>query len=166
MSGVSINAGNSQTRPHLPILKTVVLKASGPTILCSRRIVPQAGAESVGDCKEKGLTVIRIVITLSLVLFGALVSAAEPAAQDLEAKHLDNVRQVTFGPRAKFNLFTMEIEYDAATFKGGNVQQITDKKSADVLPVFSPDGKKLMWTSTRTADGTSQLWIADWLREK
>ena len=79
---------------------------------------------------------------------------------------MDNVRQVTFGPRAKFNLFTMEIEYDAATFKGGNVQQITDKKSADVLPVFSPDGKKLMWTSTRTADGTSQLWIADWLREK
>jgi Tol biopolymer transport system component len=44
------------------------------------------------------------------------------------------------------------------------VQQITFNKAADVLPVFSPDGSKLMWTSTRTADGTSQLWIADWIR--
>ena len=31
----------------------------------------------------------------------------------------------------------------------------------DVLPVFSPDGKQLMWTSTRTADHQSQLFIAD-----
>ncbi|MCA9228530.1 MAG: PD40 domain-containing protein, partial [Planctomycetales bacterium] len=32
---------------------------------------------------------------------------------------------------------------------------------ADVLPVFSPDGSKLMWTSTRTDDHSSQLFIAD-----
>ena len=30
---------------------------------------------------------------------------------------------------------------------------------------MGPDGTKLMWTSTRTADGSSQLWIADWLRK-
>jgi Tol biopolymer transport system component len=30
-----------------------------------------------------------------------------------------------------------------------------------VLPVFSPDGKELMWTSNRTDDGESQLFIAD-----
>lgn len=66
---------------------------------------------------------------------------------------------------AHFNLYTMEIEYDDATFKGGAVTQITYGSAADVLPVFSPDGKKLMWTSTRTEDGSSQLWIADWLRE-
>ncbi len=39
--------------------------------------------------------------------------------------------------------------------------RITDHPSADVLPVFSPDGKRLMWTSNRTADHTSQLFIAD-----
>jgi Tol biopolymer transport system component len=39
--------------------------------------------------------------------------------------------------------------------------RITDSSSADVLPVFSPDGKQLMWTSTRTDDHSSQLFIAD-----
>ena len=32
----------------------------------------------------------------------------------------------------------------------------------DGLPVFSPDGKKLCWTTNRTADAKSQLWLADW----
>src|SRR6185436_18645947 len=27
---------------------------------------------------------------------------------------------------------------------------------------FSPDGKKLCWTSGRTGDGKSQLFLADW----
>ena len=71
------------------------------------------------------------------------------------------------GPRtAHFQLYTMEIDYDDTTFEGGDVTQITFAESADVLPVFSPDGKKLMWTSTRTENGTSQLWIADWVREQ
>jgi TolB protein len=70
------------------------------------------------------------------------------------------------GPQfATYNLFTMEVEYDDESFRGGEVRQITFAPSADILPVFSPDGKKLMWTSTRTEGGSSQLWIADWLRE-
>ncbi len=63
---------------------------------------------------------------------------------------------------AHFNLFKMDIDMTPESFKGGDVEQITFSSAADVLPVFSPDGKKLMWTSTRTPDGTSQLWIADW----
>jgi len=43
----------------------------------------------------------------------------------------------------------------------GPIERVTDHPTADVLPVFSPDGKKLMWTSNRTADHSSQLWIAD-----
>lgn len=70
------------------------------------------------------------------------------------------------GPRgANFDLYTMQIEHDAEHFKGGETTRITYHAKADVLPVFSPDGKKLMWTSSRTEDGSSQLWIADWLRE-
>jgi hypothetical protein len=70
------------------------------------------------------------------------------------------------GPRsATYDLYTMEITHDGDKFAGSNPQRITFEKGTDILPVFSPDGKKLMWTSTRAADGTSQLWIGDWLRE-
>uniref|UniRef100_A0A7C4LLW6 Biopolymer transporter Tol n=1 Tax=Schlesneria paludicola TaxID=360056 RepID=A0A7C4LLW6_9PLAN len=70
------------------------------------------------------------------------------------------------GPsQAHFNLFTMELSEEAGRLRGGAVTQITHSTAADVLPVFSPNGRQLMWTSTRGSDGTSQLWIADWLRE-
>lgn len=69
------------------------------------------------------------------------------------------------GPQnAPFHLFTMDLDIQRNSFKGGDVKQITFSTAQDVLPVFSPDGKSLMWTSTRTPDGTSQLWIADWKR--
>jgi Tol biopolymer transport system component len=69
------------------------------------------------------------------------------------------------GPQgAHFNLFMMDLEMTETSLKGGAVTQITHSTAADVLPVFSPDGTKLMWTSTRTPDGTSQLWLADWKR--
>ena len=45
--------------------------------------------------------------------------------------------------------------------------RITHMPGADVLPVFSPDGKKLMWTTTRGKDKSgkniSELFIADWI---
>ena len=70
------------------------------------------------------------------------------------------------GPRfANFDLYSLDLEQDGDSIKGSNLTRVTFDKKADVLPVFSPDGKKLMWTSTRTEDGTSQLWIADWLRK-
>lgn len=69
------------------------------------------------------------------------------------------------GPQAaKFHLFTLDIDSSGAALKAGAVTQITHADVQDVLPVFSPDGKRLLWTSTRSADKTSQLWIADWVR--
>lgn len=67
--------------------------------------------------------------------------------------------------RGAFHLWTMELSYPNGKLTGGTVTQITDSDKTDVLPVFSPDGKKLMWTSTRTPGDSSQLFIADWLRE-
>lgn len=67
------------------------------------------------------------------------------------------------GPRfANFDLYAMQIETTETTFSGGETTRITFDESADVLPVFSPDGQKLMWTSNRGPEKTSQLWIADW----
>jgi Tol biopolymer transport system component len=44
--------------------------------------------------------------------------------------------------------------------------RLTFAPGADVLPVFSPDGKKLMWTSTRDGRGPAQLYIADFVPPK
>tara|TARA_R110002072_G_scaffold146075_1_gene292769 strand:+ start:20283 stop:21335 length:1053 start_codon:yes stop_codon:yes gene_type:complete len=68
------------------------------------------------------------------------------------------------GPKSKFQLFTLELKNEDGKLIAGKVTQITHEPSQDVLPVFSPDGTKLMWTSTRSEDESSQLWIADWLR--
>ncbi len=67
-------------------------------------------------------------------------------------------------PGAKFQLFTLELQTTESGLKSGDITQVTHGSSQNVLPVFSPDGTKLMWTSTRSEDETSQLWIADWKR--
>jgi len=43
---------------------------------------------------------------------------------------------------------------------GTHAVRITDSPGFDGLPVFSPDGKYLMWTSKRSPDHTSQIFIA------
>ena len=63
--------------------------------------------------------------------------------------------------RPNYDLFVMPYTVVDGKFVPGEVTRITDSPAADVLPVFSPDGTRLMWTSTRTADGSSQLFIAD-----
>jgi TolB protein len=63
--------------------------------------------------------------------------------------------------RPRFDLWLMKYEVKDGRVMPGPLTQITDHPAADVLPVFSPDGKQLMWTSSRTADHSSQLFIAD-----
>ncbi|MFT4548143.1 MAG: Tol biopolymer transport system component [Verrucomicrobiales bacterium] len=40
--------------------------------------------------------------------------------------------------------------------------RVTDSDGFDGLPAFSPDGKTLSWTSNRTAQKQSQIFVADW----
>jgi len=40
--------------------------------------------------------------------------------------------------------------------------RVTSTDGFDGLPVFSPDGKRLAWTSNRTSNQQSQIFIADW----
>src|SRR3989304_2854744 len=58
----------------------------------------------------------------------------------------------------KFDLYIIKPD-------GTGLKRITFDEGFDGLPVFSPDGKRLLWTSTRV-EGKSQLFIADWIYEQ
>ncbi len=63
------------------------------------------------------------------------------------------------GGRPNYDLYWMDVETGAK-------ERITHAPGADVLPVFSPDAKQLMWTSNRDGRQPSQLWIADFITPK
>ncbi|MGI9250879.1 MAG: TolB family protein [Pseudohongiellaceae bacterium] len=44
--------------------------------------------------------------------------------------------------------------------------RVTNTEGTDILPVFSPNGSQLAWSTTRTPDGTSQIHIANWNHNK
>ncbi len=56
--------------------------------------------------------------------------------------------------RPNYDLYWMNIDT-------GKKVRITYAPGADILPVFSPDYKKVMWTSTRDGRQPAQLYIAD-----
>lgn len=43
--------------------------------------------------------------------------------------------------------------------------RVTYTPGFDGLPAFAPNGRRLAWTTNRTADGSSQIFIADWDHE-
>lgn len=63
--------------------------------------------------------------------------------------------------RPNYDLWLAQYHVTDGEFHFGKPMRVTDFPGADVLPVFSPGGKRLMWTSTRGPDQTSQLFIAD-----
>jgi TolB protein len=63
--------------------------------------------------------------------------------------------------RPNYDLWLATYEISGDQFSLQQPQRVTDSSSTDILPVFSPDGKQLMWTSTRTPDHSSQLFLAD-----
>jgi TolB protein len=56
--------------------------------------------------------------------------------------------------RPNYDLYWMNLA-------SGTKTRLTFAPGADVLPVFSSDGRRVLWTSTRGPDHSSQLWIAD-----
>lgn len=61
--------------------------------------------------------------------------------------------------RPNYDLYWMNIDT-------GKKVRVTFAPGADVLPVLSPDNKKLMWTSTRDGRQPAQLFIADFTPPK
>jgi len=45
---------------------------------------------------------------------------------------------------------------------GRDPVRVTNTRGFDGLPVFSPDGARIAWTSQRSADRSSQIFLADW----
>jgi tricorn protease-like protein len=58
--------------------------------------------------------------------------------------------------RPNYDLYWMDVE-------SGKKVRLTFAPGADVLPVFSADGRKLMWTSTRDGRQPAQLYLADFV---
>ncbi len=65
------------------------------------------------------------------------------------------------GARPNYDLWLMRYSEEGDQLQPGDITRVTDHASADVLPVFSPDGSQLMWTSNRTEDHSSQLFLAE-----
>lgn len=63
--------------------------------------------------------------------------------------------------RPNYDLWLARFEVKSGKFTLDAPIRVTDFEGADVLPVFSPNGKQLMWTSTRTDAHVSQLFVAD-----
>ncbi len=57
---------------------------------------------------------------------------------------------------ANFELFLVDAQGEREPVR------VTFTDGFDGLPVFAPDGKRLCWTSGRTTDGKSQLFLANW----
>lgn len=61
---------------------------------------------------------------------------------------------------ANFELFMVDPE------GAGPPIRVTNTEGTDILPVFSPDGDSLSWSTTRTPDGTSQIHMAGWNHQR
>lgn len=61
--------------------------------------------------------------------------------------------------RPNYDLYWMNVET-------GKKVRLTHAPGADVLPVFSPDRRRVMWTSTRDGRQPAQLYIADFTPPK
>jgi len=58
--------------------------------------------------------------------------------------------------RPNYDIYWMNIET-------GKTTRLTHAPGQDVLPVFSPDYKKMMWTSSRDGRSPTQLYLADFV---
>jgi Tol biopolymer transport system component len=61
---------------------------------------------------------------------------------------------------ANFELYLTDVEGKREPVR------VTYSKGFDGLPAFTPDGKQLAWTSSRTTSGQSQLFLANWNHER
>ncbi len=103
-------------------------------------------------------------------------STAEIFVRDVEGSwerqltHLQNMSWAPFfHPSGDYLIFTTNVHgfdnfelYIVGAAGESKPIRVTETKGFDGLPVFSPDGKRLSWTTNRTPGKTSQIFVADW----
>ena len=103
-------------------------------------------------------------------------STAEIFVRDVEGtweRQLTHLQTMSwapfFHPSGDYLIFTTNLHgfdnfelYIVGAAGGSEPIRVTETKGFDGLPVFSPDGKLLSWTSNRTPGKTSQIFVADW----
>jgi len=62
--------------------------------------------------------------------------------------------------RPNYDLLVARYEEQDGELRFGRPLRLTDHAGADVLPSFSPDGRLLLWTASRSPDRSSQLWCS------
>ncbi len=88
-------------------------------------------------------------------------------------KQLTNLKHLSwapyFHPSGEYLIFATNKHgfanfelYLVRTDGRGEPVRVTDSNGFDGLPAFTPDGKQLSWTSKRTTDGTTQIFLAGW----
>ena len=80
------------------------------------------------------------------------------------APYLHSSNQYAIFASNKFGFSNFELFLVDALGEHAPVR-VTHTDGFDGLPVFSPDGERLCWTSNRTRTNQSQLFIADWNHE-
>src|SRR5438876_3775905 len=78
-----------------------------------------------------------------------------------DGKHIIYTAADHSDPKARpnYDLYWMNIDT-------GKTARLTYSPGADVLPVFSPDYKKVMWTASRDGNPSTQLYIAGFVEPK
>ena len=103
-------------------------------------------------------------------------STAEIFVRDVEGtweRQLTHLQTMSwapfFHPSDDYLIFTTNVHgfdnfelYIVGATGGSKPIRVTETKGFDGLPVFSPDGKLLSWTTNRTPGKTSQIFVADW----
>jgi Tol biopolymer transport system component len=84
-------------------------------------------------------------------------------ADGSDQKQITNLGGANFGPSYK-NPRSRNFELYLVNLDGSGLQQVTSHEEFDGFPMFSPDGKRIVWASNRGSSkpGETNLFIADW----
>src|SRR5262249_32958969 len=108
-----------------------------------------------------------IILWLALSLYAPAQTKHPFTFEDMMA--LKRVEEPVASPDGRWVVFSvMHVNLEANTrtrhiwlvpVQGGDARQITSDPAGELRPRWSPDGKRLLYVSTK--EGGSQVWIAD-----
>ena len=119
----------------------------------------------------------------ALVLGASCLASGAQSEEPASERHLANIRQLTNGGEnaeayfspdgSRLIIFSTnvhdpkgrDVDLYIVNVDGTGLERVTWNPTFDGFPMFSPDGKKLVFASNRNAakPGDTNVFIADWL---